>query len=80
MVDRLAGYDLRSALPETQIGRMIAAGVAGAGLGTGGSALAWLPLMSPRIMGNVAYGAGRLSSFMPTVPNTVNALNYLRLK
>lgn len=80
LVDRLAGYDLRSALPETQIGRMIAAGVAGAGLGTGGSALSWLPLMSPRIMGNVAYGAGRLSSFMPSVPNTVNALNYLRLK
>lgn len=80
LVDRLAGYDLRSALPETQIGRMIAAGLAGAGLGTGGSSLTWLPLMSPRIMGNVAYGAGRLSSFMPTVPNTVNALNYLRLK
>lgn len=80
LVDRLAGYDLRSALPETQIGRMIAAGVTGVGLGTGGSALTWLPLMSPRIMGNVAYGAGRLSSFMPTVPNTVNALNYLRLK
>ena len=80
LADMLAGYDLRSALPESQVGRMIAAGVTGLGVGTGGSALAWLPLMSPKLMGNVAYRLGQLSNIVPSVSSTANILNYLRLK
>ena len=80
LADRLAGYDLRSALPDTQIGRMVASALTGLGIGTGGSSLLWLPLMSPKLMGNVAYTTGQLSNIAPSAQSTANILNYLRLR
>ena len=80
LADRLAGYDLRGWFPESQIGRMLAAGLTGIGLGTGGSALTWLPLMSPKLVGNTAYFLGRASNYVPSASSTANILNYLRIK
>ena len=81
LADTLAGYDLRSYLPETTIGRALATGLGGYAVGTGGaSTLLGLPLMSPKLVGDIAYGLGQVSNVAPSASSTANILNYLRLR
>ena len=70
--DALAGQALNSYIPRGGLGGSLG-GMAGAWASFNRpSALLALPLFSPRIMGNVAYGAGRASTALKPILKPLN--------
>lgn len=66
---KLAGYATKSWVPETSISRLGAASALAGGLAGTPQVLTALPFLSPRLMGNMSYGIGRLQSVTPSTEN-----------
>lgn len=71
---KLAGYATKSWVPETSISRLGAASALAGGLAGAPQVLGALPFLSPKLMGNMSYGIGRLQSVMPSTENILRSI------
>lgn len=76
---KLAGYATKSWVPETSISRLGAASALAGSLAGAPQILSTLPLLSPRLMGNMSYGIGRLQSVMPSTENILRTVQSVKL-
>ena len=76
LVDKLIGYEMKTAWPEKGLRQVFAGGLALSGAGGNlGSALAF-PWFSPKIVGNINYAAGRASNYLPSIEEATRLINY----
>lgn len=76
LVDKLIGYEMKSVMPATGLRRALAGGLFLSGTGGNVGSMLALPWLSPNVVGNINYMAGRASNYLPSIEEATRLINY----